>query len=117
MDRCLERNQNQYRYKVCFFKDANQNHTQLGRFEELVMKNDKIVGASFRNGQFCPGGPARSLDVKFVCGIDEQIMRVDEPLRTRCTIEPNSFLKLNLTANLICDSPLKEGQKRDIKCT
>ena len=41
--------------------------------------------------------------------------QVAQELRTWCTMEPTSVLKLNLIVSLSWDSPLKQVRKRDVK--
>lgn len=79
VDRCVEKQYGEYKYKICFFSDATQDHTSLGRFssweDPLVMK--------FEHGQSCPGGESRSLAVQFVCGPEEDILNLAET--SKCT--------------------------------
>eukprot|EP00392_Amoebophrya_sp_AT5.2_P005370 g5379.t1 len=59
MDRCLELNSAQYRYKICFFEQyATQDHTRLGRFVRFADNESSML---FEGGDMCPGGPARSI--------------------------------------------------------
>ena len=33
----------------------------------------------FENGDQCWNGPKRSVEVEFVCGLEQKVMKVDEP--------------------------------------
>mmetsp|Transcript_84348 Transcript_84348/g.149111 ORF Transcript_84348/g.149111 Transcript_84348/m.149111 type:complete len:445 (+) Transcript_84348:51-1385(+) len=76
-DKCLEYKTSEYTYKLCFFKDAKQSHTTLGRWDSFTSP----LQASFKNGDMCWGGPARSLNVIFECGATEEITEIGEPSR------------------------------------
>jgi len=80
-DHCLEYQTSEYTYKLCFFKDAKQSHTTLGRWEGFAGP----LEARFTNGDMCYGGPARSLIVKFECGAEEGVLDINEP--SRCTYQ------------------------------
>ena len=83
IDRCIELQDAEYSYRICFFdEDAKQSYTSLGRF---VRFSEDEKTAHFENGDWCPGGPARSLNVKMVCGAEERILGVKEP--ARCAYE------------------------------
>lgn len=81
LDKCLEKTDSQYTYKLCFFEDARQDHTLLGRWTGW----DGPKGGLFSDGYMCPGGPARELRVIFECGPDEAVLDVSEP--SRCAYE------------------------------
>lgn len=81
VDKCITLKEVEYEYKFCFFKSANQDHTSLGRWEGWTGPNT----AAFKHGSMCPGGPERSLNVIFECGVEEEVTRVGEP--SRCVYE------------------------------
>jgi len=73
-NKCIQKTSGGYNYEVCGFEKAKQSHTSLGNFnavEDDVMK--------FTGGQTCWNGPARSANVKMVCGKEVEILSVDEP--------------------------------------
>jgi len=78
---CLSKHDGQYEWKICFFDDANQDHVSLGKWSGFTSKKT----AKFKNGQMCPGGPARDLKVIFECGDGETIKMITEP--SRCSYE------------------------------
>ena len=88
-DKCFEKTVQGYAYKMCFFKDAKQDHVRLGSWDEATWKANgfkdgsqdvpAVVKAKFTGGQRCWNGPARSLDVAFECAGDEVILDVSEP--------------------------------------
>jgi len=67
----------EYNFKLEFFKTAKQDHTSLGTWKKFT---DPTHG-SFEDGQRCWDGPARKLDVEFVCGEDGALEDVTEPSR------------------------------------
>ncbi|CAE7362256.1 PSL4 [Symbiodinium pilosum] len=79
--RCIEKSIGEYKYKICFFDNAKQDSTSVGRWQGWEAPGI----ASFTAGQYCPGGPERSLKVKFQCGSKEELIDVSEP--SRCTYE------------------------------
>lgn len=78
---CLEKNDGQYTYKLCFFDDAKQDSVLLGRWDKWTGPKE----AHFSNGQMCPGGPARELNVIFECGAEIEVNEMMEP--SRCVYE------------------------------
>jgi len=79
--RCISKSIGEYTYEICFFKDAKQDSTSVGRWKKWESSGVAI----FDDGQYCPGGPARSLKIIFECGAGEEIMDVSEP--SRCTYQ------------------------------
>lgn len=84
IDKCVERQFSEYKYKICFYQDAKQSFTSLGKFDRMEVQDKKFL-MSFTNGQHCPGGPSRSLKVWLECGRAERIVELWEP--SRCTYE------------------------------
>mmetsp|Transcript_96006 Transcript_96006/g.200545 ORF Transcript_96006/g.200545 Transcript_96006/m.200545 type:complete len:462 (+) Transcript_96006:243-1628(+) len=78
---CINKHDGQYTYKLCFFDDAKQDHTSLGKWSGFKGPRE----AEFTNGQMCPGGPARMLRVIFECGDKEVVTDISEP--SRCVYE------------------------------
>lgn len=76
-DTCLSVKAAEYKYEVCFFKDAHQDSTSLGRWKDWVGPHEAL----FDDGQWCPGGPARQIRVKFACGAWESLEAIEEPSR------------------------------------
>jgi len=79
--RCITKKLAEYKYEVCFFSTAKQDSTSIGRWKGWEAPG---VGL-FEGGQYCPGGPERSLKVRFTCGPNEDIVDLGEP--SRCTYE------------------------------
>jgi len=80
MDVCVSLVVSQYNYKVCMFERASQDSVSLGTWEGF--SGDEYKQARFTNGQMCPGGPARSLTVNFVCESTEtKLLEISEPSR------------------------------------
>ncbi|GBG34569.1 Glucosidase 2 subunit beta [Hondaea fermentalgiana] len=92
--RCLSQNLMGYKYSLCLFKSAKQGTTSLGKFKGWssssgpVCVEDPVTGEmplqgcaslSFADGAKCWNGPKRSVDVRFRCGIENEIISVDEP--------------------------------------
>eukprot|EP00927_Polykrikos_kofoidii_P027522 TRINITY_DN24172_c0_g6_i1.p1 TRINITY_DN24172_c0_g6~~TRINITY_DN24172_c0_g6_i1.p1 ORF type:complete len:799 (-),score=167.07 TRINITY_DN24172_c0_g6_i1:113-2509(-) len=81
--KCEESAAKEYTYSICFFEEARQGHTRLGTFDGWA--KDTPLTMIFANGEHCHGGPARSLRVRFICGVSSKILGVKEP--SRCTYE------------------------------
>ncbi|CAK9093025.1 unnamed protein product [Durusdinium trenchii] len=96
-DRCIEKSIGEYKYKICFFTDAKQDHTSIGRWKGWSWDSG-LVMALFDNGQYCPGGPERSLTVKFHCGAEE-LLDVTEP--SRCAYEAQMKHPASCTPELL----------------
>lgn len=88
-DKCFEKTVQGYSYKMCFFKDAKQDHVRLGSWDDATWKangfkegrqeTQGVVKAKFTGGQRCWNGPSRSLSVDFECATREIILDVSEP--------------------------------------
>jgi protein kinase C substrate 80K-H len=82
--RCFELTQAQYRYSVCPYGAARQDHTSLGSFTGWgggAVPDYRAM--SFTGGAVCWNGPARSFTLFFECGTEERLLGVDEP--SKCT--------------------------------
>lgn len=77
----LSKHIGEFDYKVEFFGTAKQGSTSLGKWDKWTGKASGV----FSNGQTCWSGPARKLEVKFQCGIEEALEDVSEP--SRCVYE------------------------------
>jgi len=80
-DQCIEKKIEEYKYKVCFFKDAKQDNINVGKFKEWESWNVVL----FDKGAYCPGGPHRSFRARFQCGPKLELVDISEP--SRCTYE------------------------------
>lgn len=76
-DRCITKKIGEYKYELCFFKSAKQDSISVGRWRHWESPGVAI----FDGGQYCPGGPERSLRVIFQCGPKEELEEVTEPSR------------------------------------
>mmetsp|Transcript_28078 Transcript_28078/g.39212 ORF Transcript_28078/g.39212 Transcript_28078/m.39212 type:complete len:498 (+) Transcript_28078:74-1567(+) len=85
-EKCFEKTVRQYTYEVCLFKDSYQkegsSRTRLGNYDSYDEETKKM---SFKNGQVCWNGPARSLTVALECGAETVLGNVDEP--SKCVYE------------------------------
>eukprot|EP00455_Lapot_gusevi_P039674 TRINITY_DN4452_c0_g1_i13.p1 TRINITY_DN4452_c0_g1~~TRINITY_DN4452_c0_g1_i13.p1 ORF type:complete len:138 (+),score=23.73 TRINITY_DN4452_c0_g1_i13:298-711(+) len=81
---CFSLDVRQYTYEVCFFDRAAQKEghssTSLGSWSSWG-SNPTYQKMQFENGQTCWQGPARSIEVEFVCDSTNRIISVDEPSR------------------------------------
>lgn len=79
---CFESKSVEYTYKVCPFDSAKQDSTNLGRFHAITKDEEKgHFIMEFTEGTKCWGGPARSMSIRFVCGLEEHLKDVEEPSR------------------------------------
>lgn len=95
-DRCFDKDDSQYTYSVCFFKEITQSaksggsRTTLGRWKGFGEQTYSLWGSkqdvshmNFKEGDHCWNGPARSTDVHVVCGAETRVMSIEEP--SMCT--------------------------------
>mmetsp|Transcript_70919 Transcript_70919/g.123038 ORF Transcript_70919/g.123038 Transcript_70919/m.123038 type:complete len:542 (+) Transcript_70919:93-1718(+) len=80
-EKTLSKHISEWDYKIQFFSEAKQDHTSLGSWSKWTGKTT----AEFERGTMCWGGPARKLNVKFECALEEEIVDVFEP--SRCVYE------------------------------
>uniref|UniRef100_A0A7S2WK79 Glucosidase 2 subunit beta n=1 Tax=Rhizochromulina marina TaxID=1034831 RepID=A0A7S2WK79_9STRA len=73
--KCFESHVSGFKYSICPFGDAKQDHTSLGKF--TTWKDTNVM--LFDNGAKCWNGPKRSLQVTFTCGAEDKILSVEEP--------------------------------------
>lgn len=75
-----------FTYKICPFKNAKQDGTDLGKFKSMVGE-DSIPLAKrqmkFEDGSHCWDGPNRNTLVTLRCGAENRVISVEEP--SRCT--------------------------------
>jgi len=83
IDACVESKIQEYRYKICYFDEAKQDSTRLGRFKGWDEGDPSVM--LFTNGQKCWEGPPRSIKVHLACGPVASLDEVWEP--SRCTYE------------------------------
>lgn len=86
LDKCFEYKTPQYTYEVCPYSKASQKEggssTNLGTFQGW----GEGKSMQFKNGLKCWGGPDREVDVSLECGMDEVVLKVDEPERCKYTM-------------------------------
>lgn len=109
--KCFSKTINQYVYEMCPFDVARQKEgsssggTSLGRWDRVERE-----GAGFRffftDGQKCWNGPERSLSVTVRCGVDDEVLSVDEP--SMCTYE------MDFATPAACDSQHSKQLKLDL---
>ncbi|CEG64825.1 hypothetical protein RMATCC62417_01734 [Rhizopus microsporus] len=85
-DVCIEKNEGEYTYSLCFLGDAyqksNKDHTRvhLGKFSEFTGDgDDKYKRHSHTQGTRCWNGPERSVKAIIDCGVKNEILEVSEP--------------------------------------
>lgn len=77
----LSRRVSEFNYVIDFYNKASQDSVSLGNWKEWTGPRSAV----FDQGTMCWGGPARKLNVNFVCGEKEEILDVFEP--SRCVYE------------------------------
>jgi len=77
----LSRRVSEFNYDIDFYGRASQDSVSLGNWKEWTGPRSAV----FDQGTMCWGGPARKLNVNFVCGEKEEILDVFEP--SRCVYE------------------------------
>jgi len=100
-DRCISKKLDEYQYEFCFFKKAKQDSISIGDWKRWEAPGVAV----FDDGRHCPGGPSRSLRVRFLCGSKEEIGEVTEP--SRCTYEAT----MTHPGACVGESPEESGQQ------
>ncbi|CAK0902371.1 unnamed protein product, partial [Prorocentrum cordatum] len=80
---CPEKPLGEYTYKVCFFGEARQDRTLLGRYAGWDASDPMVM--TFAKGSSCPGGTSRALRVRLECAASQELLSVTEP--DRCSYE------------------------------
>jgi len=75
LNKCLEKKDGEYVYKICFFESAKQDNVNLGTWHGWLGR----LRGEFKGGTKCWNGPDRKMTVKFKCGVEEEIVDVSEP--------------------------------------
>eukprot|EP01059_Diplonema_ambulator_P022205 TRINITY_DN3722_c0_g1_i1.p1 TRINITY_DN3722_c0_g1~~TRINITY_DN3722_c0_g1_i1.p1 ORF type:complete len:627 (+),score=246.79 TRINITY_DN3722_c0_g1_i1:36-1883(+) len=83
---CFEHSTPEYTYKLCPFKEVMQGHTNMGKWGSWGQQTygswggqDDLSIMKYENGQNCWNGPARSTEVKIICGPTNLVRSVAEP--------------------------------------
>eukprot|EP01080_Neovahlkampfia_damariscottae_P007960 gene7960-12426_t len=88
-DKCFNVVDKQYTYEVCLFSNSHQkskdgSSTHLGNWDSWDVEKKTM---KYTNGQSCWNGPNRSAHVRIKCGLNEQLMNVDEPSMCYYTLD------------------------------
>ncbi|KAI7903569.1 glucosidase II beta subunit-like-domain-containing protein [Cokeromyces recurvatus] len=86
-DVCIEKDEGEYTYSLCFLGDAYQKsnkdstRTHLGKFEKFGEKEgvDRFKTHIHTHGTRCWNGPERSVKATVECGVKNEIVEVSEP--------------------------------------
>ncbi|KAI9333075.1 glucosidase II beta subunit-like-domain-containing protein [Pilaira anomala] len=85
-DVCVEKNEGEYTYSLCFLGDAYQKsnkdntRTFLGKFKKFDGGEDNVYKVHVHSqGTRCWNGPERSVRAKIECGLKNEILEVSEP--------------------------------------
>ena len=92
LGQCYEARVDKYEYSVCPFAESTQDRTRLGRMVPLEPETrgdgdgENAAGVvarrlSFKDGERCWNGPARSMTVSLTCGAAPRLFAVTEPSR------------------------------------
>lgn len=80
--KCFSKTINQYEYEMCPFDGAKQKEgssgTSIGKWNRME-KEGTGFRFFFTEGQKCWNGPERSLTVTVRCGMENEVLSVDEP--------------------------------------
>ncbi|CAK4123001.1 unnamed protein product [Aphanomyces euteiches] len=77
-DTCVEVKSGEYTYKMCWFGQAHQDHTSLGKMEPIG-PSPRLNRIKFSGGAKCWNGPERSLTVTLTCGETQELGGIEEP--------------------------------------
>ncbi|KAG7392213.1 hypothetical protein PHYBOEH_006467, partial [Phytophthora boehmeriae] len=88
-DNCIEKRIEKYMYKFCAFGEVKQDQTKLGKWDGWVRDESNASSSGeayvahtkmkYSGGQKCYKGPERSVVVHLECGVEDEIVSVDEP--------------------------------------
>ncbi|OAC97577.1 hypothetical protein MUCCIDRAFT_86908 [Mucor lusitanicus CBS 277.49] len=84
-DVCIEKDEGEYTYSLCFLGDAYQKsnkdstRTHLGKFAKFDGGDDLYKVHIHSHGTRCWNGPERSVKATIECGLNNEIIDVSEP--------------------------------------
>ncbi|CAO3646669.1 unnamed protein product [Mucor fragilis] len=84
-DVCIEKDEGEYTYSLCFLGDAYQKsnkdstRTNLGKFAKFDGGDDLYKVHTHIHGTRCWNGPERSVKATIECGLNNEILDVSEP--------------------------------------
>ncbi|KAL7316692.1 hypothetical protein PS15m_003150 [Mucor circinelloides] len=84
-DVCIEKDEGEYTYSLCFLGDAYQKsnkdstRTHLGKFAKFDGGDDLYKVHIHNHGTRCWNGPERSVKATIECGLNNEILDVSEP--------------------------------------
>ncbi|KAI9248905.1 glucosidase II beta subunit-like-domain-containing protein [Sporodiniella umbellata] len=85
-DVCIEKDEGEYTYSLCFLGDAYQksnkdgSRTHLGKFKKFEGSKENIYKKHLHDqGTRCWNGPERSVKAIVDCGVENKILEVSEP--------------------------------------
>lgn len=85
-DVCIEKNEGEYTYSLCFLGDAYQKsnrdnaRTHLGKFKKFEGSEENVYKKHLHaQGTRCWNGPERSVKAVIECGTKNEILEVSEP--------------------------------------
>ncbi|GAN11617.1 endoplasmic reticulum protein [Mucor ambiguus] len=84
-DVCIEKDEGEYTYSLCFLGDAYQKsnkdstRTHLGKFAKFDGSDDLYKVHIHSHGTRCWNGPERSVKATIECGLNNEILDVSEP--------------------------------------
>jgi len=102
-----------YKYTLRPFQDVKQDHIILGR--NFGGWENNYTAMKYVQGEKCWDGPVRSITVNLICGLRDEIIKVEEPSRceyammftspTACDLNHANVLRLNLEQSLDEENP------------
>ncbi len=75
VNQCFSKDLQGYKWEFCPFSSAKQGATLVGKFKKMASPTKMLL----EDGQKCWNGPKRSINVTLVCGLENDIMVVEEP--------------------------------------
>jgi protein kinase C substrate 80K-H len=81
LGQCFSSTHKGYRYEICPFKEAKQDHVRLGSYQRFeVLDKDEEIKLYFENGDRCfATQQPRNMIITMICSPDTQLKEVDEP--------------------------------------
>lgn len=92
--KCYEYSTHEYRYTVCPFQSVKQSsgtlqHTVLGRGATWTQQKpgDFLLTMAQGDASLCPDGQARQVQLRFLCGLEDHVISVQEDQKCRYVIK------------------------------
>ncbi|XP_068760877.1 N-acetylglucosamine-1-phosphotransferase subunit gamma-like isoform X2 [Montipora capricornis] len=118
--KCFSLTYNGYKYEFCPFYNVTQKEQAvrwnafagiLGVWKEWVIVNNTFEAMLLANGDMCPGEKPRQTKVKLMCGNQNKVLSVVEPMMCQYELRFETPLACPIDAFLVYPALSQEGKK------